>query len=252
MKLQLFIAFLTLSIIKIGATGQVPDKIIINNKEYSLLNNPLNQYFKEHPDDHPIYGKKMHPKNGELMIPFSTANARGYIATFKIENNILSLVDLELLNLDVGKREYASVFKKIFGDKKIVLNYSGILVIPTGKLLESSQFGYSSLHDKYQLVTIQKDEVIKEKEVDKEAFIHFRIKQFEAYKETKDYKTEVKQYLEDWNSEKKMELDKKNLKGMPKAEITHLKKNYENPPNEEYIDGFLFVFINPDFVIVDY
>lgn len=58
MKLRLFFIFFTFSIIKILATGQVPDRIIINNKEYKLLNNPLEKYFDEHPDEHPVYGNK--------------------------------------------------------------------------------------------------------------------------------------------------------------------------------------------------
>ncbi|MGU3375284.1 hypothetical protein [Chryseobacterium sp. M5A1_1a] len=253
MKLKLFIIFFTFSIIKILGTGQQPDKIIINNKEYDLLNNPLDAYFGKHPDDHPIYGPKIRKRTEkELMIPLSTSNYRGYIATFKIENNTLLLVDLKLLDLDSGKHEYISVFKKIFGDRKIDLNYSGILIIPTGELLESAHFGYSSLYDKYHLITIQKDLVIKEKELNKDEFIQFKVNQFKAYKNTEDHTTEVKNHLESWNIDKKFDLSRKNTRGMSKKEIAQLKKDYEFPPSEEYIDNFLFVSINPDFVIVDY
>lgn len=64
------------------ATGQEPDKIIINNKEYDLLNNPLEGYLKRHPDDHPVFGSKLPEfqkyKNGERMFSFSTSNDRDY------------------------------------------------------------------------------------------------------------------------------------------------------------------------------
>lgn len=253
MKFRLFIILFTFSIIKILGTGQQPDRIIINNKEYDLLNNPLDKYFEEHPDDHPIYGPKIRKKKeNELMIPLSTSNYRGYIATFKIENNTLHLVDLKLLDFDSDGRRYISVFKKIFGDKKIALNYSGILVVPTGKLLESAHFGYSYLYDQYQLMTIEKDTVIKEKELNKDDFINFKINQFKAYKNTVSYTTEVKDYLQSWSEDKKLYLSRKNTRGMSKKEISELKKEYECPPDEEYIDNFLFVSINPDFIIVDY
>ncbi|AZA78019.1 hypothetical protein EG347_11070 [Chryseobacterium sp. G0186] len=253
MKFKLFLILFTFSIIKILGTGQQPDKIIINNKEYDLLNNPLDAYFEKHPDDHPIYGPKIRKKTEkELMIPFSTSNYRGYIATFKIENNTLSLVDLKLLDLDSGKDRYISVFKKIFGDRKVDLNYSGILVIPTGELLESAHFGYSYLYDKYHLMTIQRDAVIKEKELNKDEFIRFKVDQFKAYKNTEEYKTEVKNHLKSWNGDKKFELSRKNTRGMSKKEIAQLKKEYEFPPSEEHINNFLFVLINPDFVIIDY
>lgn len=56
---------------KVTATSQEPDKIILNNKEYDLLNNPLEKYFELHPEDHPIYSEKNinRDKNGEKSIP---------------------------------------------------------------------------------------------------------------------------------------------------------------------------------------
>ncbi|MCJ7933350.1 MAG: hypothetical protein MUW56_06845 [Chryseobacterium sp.] len=97
--------------------------------------------------------------------------------------------------------EYISVFKEIFGDQEITLNYSGILVIPTGKFIESANFGYAD--ERYTLMTIQKDAAIKEKEVGKEDFIQLKINQFEEYKKTEAYRRELQDPLEFWELSKK-------------------------------------------------
>lgn len=256
MKFKILIILFTFSLIKMYATSQATDIIIINNKEYSLLNNPLEKFFENNPEYHPIYGSKLtlfkKYKNRDMPIPFSTGNYRGYIATFKIENDMLVLADLTVKNIDSKKREYISVYKQLFKNKKVVLNYSGILIIPTGQLIEAVNFGYSSLYDWYKLMTIKNDTVVKEKELNKDEFIKFKLSQFEEYKKMEDYKMELKKYIEDPEDNKKSELSKENTKGMSKKEITALKKEDQQPPTEEYIDGFLFMIENPDFVIVDY
>lgn len=256
MKFKILILLFTFSIIQIFATSQEPDRIIINNKEYALLNNPLDKYFENHPDDHPIYGHKIRMfnkyKKKILPIPFRTSNYRGYIALFKIENNQLSLVDLKVQKINSKKRKYISVYQKLFGNKKIVLNYSGILIIPTGKFIEAANFGYSSLYDQYQLMTVKNDTVVKEKQLNKDEFIGFKVNRFDEYKKTEDYKTELKNYLNSWEEMKKSELSQENTKGMSQEEITELEKEYEHAPNEEYIDNFLFLTRNTDFVIIDY
>ncbi|SHK56667.1 hypothetical protein [Chryseobacterium polytrichastri] len=256
MRFKIVILLFTFSILKIFATGQEPDKIIINNKEYDLLNNPLEKYFQNHPEYHPIYGPKLSEfqkyRNGERMLSFSTSNSRDYIATFTIEKNILSVVDIKIQDLNSENEDYISVYKQLFGDQKIVLDYSGILVIPTGDLIETANFGYSYLFTQYKLMTINKDNVVKEKELNKDEFMKFRFTQFREYKKSEDYKIELKNYLKNWEAEKKSELSPENIKKMSKKEMAQLKKEYAQPPTEDHIDGYFFVSQNPDFIIVDY
>ncbi|WP_374360920.1 hypothetical protein [Cloacibacterium sp.] len=256
MKFRLLIFIFIFSISKIFATAQAPDKIIIDNKEYDLLNNPLENYFAKNPELDPIYGGKIKMfekyKTEIIPIPFSTGNYRGYIATFKIENQILKLIDIEIQNIESEKREYISVFKELFGDKNVTLNYSGILVIPTGDFLESANFGYSYLFTEYRLITINNDKVLKSKELSKDEYLKFKFKQFTEYKKTNQYKAEVKEYYENWKSDKKIELSKKNTKGLTKKEISELKKDFENPPKIELAENFIFLTKNIDFIIIDY
>ncbi|AYZ34342.1 hypothetical protein EGY07_01585 [Chryseobacterium indologenes] len=256
MKLKIVILLFTFSIIKIFATAQAPDGIIINDKEYSLLNNPLEKYFKDHPEYHPVYGPHLamfkRYRTEAIPLPFSTGNYCGYIATFKLENNNLVLADLEIQNINSTKRNYISVYKQLFKNKKVVLNYSGVLVIPDGKLVEFSNFSYSSLYDRYKLITIKNDTVVKEKALDKDEFVKFKLNRFEEYKKTDTYKTALKEFIRDWENDKKTELSENNTKKMSKKEIEALQKEYAQPPSEDYMDMFFLMNKKLDFVIVDY
>lgn len=256
MKIRLLIFIFSFSIIKLFATAQAPDKIIIENKEYDLLNNPLENYFVENPDLDPIYGGKIKMfnkyKTEIIPIPFSTGNYRGYIATFKIENQLLKLVDIKVQNIESEKREYISVYKELFGDKNIIINYSGILVVPIGKFLDSANFGYSYLYSEYKLITIKNDKIQKSKNLKKDEYLKFKFSQFEEYKKTDDFKNSVREYFDNWRNDKKMELSIENTKHLSKKEIQELKREYANPPKNELVENFIFLTKNIDFVIVDY
>lgn len=256
MKFRLFIIIFSFSLSKIFATAQAPDKIIIENKEYDLLNNPLENYFEKNPEMNPIFGGKIEMfekyKKEVTPIPFSTSNYRGYIATFKIENQLLKLVDIKIQNIESDKGEYVSVYKELFGDKNLILHYSGILIIPTGDFLDSANFGYSYLYSKYRLVTVNNDKILCEKEIGKDDYLKFKNKQFTEYKKTKQYKIDVKEYYENWKDDKKIELSKKNMKNLTKEEILELKKQYENSPKIEMVENFIFLTKNIDFVVVEY
>ncbi len=56
-------------IVRINATSQEPNRIILENKEYSLLSNPLEKYFELHPEDHPIHGEKIFKTNKKGVVP---------------------------------------------------------------------------------------------------------------------------------------------------------------------------------------
>ncbi|MFK7789835.1 MAG: hypothetical protein AB8C95_10140, partial [Phycisphaeraceae bacterium] len=64
------------------ATAQVPDRILLDGEEYNLHNNPLEPYFDENPDERPE------------TLTRSTANWRGYVATFTFKGKSLILNDI--------------------------------------------------------------------------------------------------------------------------------------------------------------
>ncbi|WP_018674465.1 hypothetical protein [Riemerella columbina] len=256
MKIKLLFLFLILALTKVFATAQAPDKIIIDGKKYDLLNSPMERYFEKHPEFHPIYSGKIEMLNKhinpEFPLPFSTGNYRGYIATLELKNNQLNLVDIKVPNLDSEEREYISVFKELFGTQKVNINYNGILVIPTGELEEFINFGYASIYSQYKLVTIKNDHVTKTKDLNKDEFYQFKIKQFLAFKKSPEYKKAVNEYLESWKNDKEMELSKEATKHLTPKQKRDLEKEYETPPSTEYLDNFFFIMGKMDHIEVDY
>ncbi len=94
--------------------------------------------------------------------------------------------------------------------------------------------------------------MVKEKALDKDEFIKFKLNQFEEYKKTDTYKTALKEFIRDWENDKKTELSENNTKKMSKKEIEALQKEYAQPPSEDYMDMFFLMSKKLDFVIVDY
>lgn len=133
------------------ATGQRPERIIYNGKEYSLFTDPLESLFTEE-----------NPRPAKLFSYACTASRRGYIATWKIDNGKLYLIKIvagdcsaEPADLDVR-----SIFKKRLPVEAAW--YSGVLRIPRGKLLKFINAGYASVYEEEILLTIEKGVFVKE------------------------------------------------------------------------------------------
>jgi len=234
--------------LKAFATGQKPNFIKIDGKEYELLNDPLEKYFNEHPENHPVFGEKFIKKNekGETLIKTSTGNWRGYVAYFEIINNKLFLTDLKIEDDDSEKQ--ISVFSKIFNEKNVELDYSGILTIPNGDFIDSDNFGFSSYYTSYFILTIKNDHLEKMKELQNKDYLKFKIKQFEEFQKTNDYKIAYEDYLKSNIESEKMDLSF----AKTKREIKDVKKQYSKKPTKDEIDGFLFMMSNLEQIYVDY
>lgn len=177
------IAFvLTLFIsLNVFATAQYPDKILYNNKEYSLHSNPLEEYFEKNPDKRPT---------GGIM---STALWRGYVATFEVIDSQLFLKDIEIEVSDTTKKNFTTKWKSILNDitdgSKMKIDWlTGLLILPYGKLVNYVHMGYGSTYEKYILLEIDKGNLKKEKSFNYKEYEKFREKQFEAFKKTEEYK----------------------------------------------------------------
>lgn len=192
--LILFIAIITLH--NAFGTAQAPDKIKYNDKDYSLFSNPLETYFKKYPD--------LRPKGGWR----STALWRGYIASFEISSNILYLRDIEINVRDTASKErhgtkWISVLNDVFPDQKdIVVDWlTGLIVLPYGELLEYVHMGYASTYEHYLLLEIDKGILIKEIHYTGEEYEEFKEKQFQAFKQTDEYREIKAELLKDGNTE---------------------------------------------------
>lgn len=175
------------------ATAQFPDKIIYNGKEYKLHTNPMEEYFQKYPEKR--------PKKASI----STALWRGYVATFEVRNGQVYLKDIQIEVYDTTSLNYIwqSVLKDVFPEQKeIKIDWlTGILVIPHGKMVNYVHMGYGSTYKKYILLEIDKGDLKKEKRFNHKVYSKFKERQFEAFRQTEEYKKLKEELKKDGSSD---------------------------------------------------
>ncbi|AXY75932.1 hypothetical protein D3H65_18950 [Paraflavitalea soli] len=164
-----------------SATAQYPDKVWYNGKEYAMHTNPLEVFFEKNP------GRK--PKDGVQ----STALWRGYVATFEIKDNQLLLKDIEIQIVDTAREhsyKWMSVLNEVFPDQRVINIdwFTGLLVLPCGKRINYVHMGYGSTYENYILLEIGQGKLTREKKLGHKEYEKFKAQQFQAFKETDEYK----------------------------------------------------------------
>lgn len=139
MNLRIFtLIILTLTqITKVFATAQYGDLLIIAKDTFEINSNPLEGYFDK---------KGKRTINGEEMQGNCTALWRGYVATWKLQNDSLFLVRIQTdycgdnpVDLDV---------KKEFGTNKFFANWVNHTIVQTkGELIQYVHMGYMSIYE---------------------------------------------------------------------------------------------------------
>jgi hypothetical protein len=172
------------SSILVFATAQQGDRLLLGRKGYSIYTNPLEPYLQDNP------GKL--PKSDVV----STALWRGYVATWKVENDRFLLVDVAILRSvshpgePGSSTEFSSVMSAMFpGEREVLASwFSGHVIIPDGKLVNYVHMGYASTYEKYILLRVEKGVITRKWATDVRGFIKFRDEQFAAYKKTEEYR----------------------------------------------------------------
>jgi hypothetical protein len=197
MKRLLLTIILTLfSGLNVFATAQFPDKINYNGKEYNLNSNPLEVYFEKNPNKRP---------KSEVR---SSALWRGYVATFEIIDNQLFLKDIVIQYRDTTSKgsnnsNWKSVLNEVFTDQKNIQVdwYTGLLVLPQGKVVDYVHMGYGSAYQHYTILEFNKGVLTQEKQFKRKAYEKFKEKQFQVFKQTEDYHKMKSDLLQKGNSE---------------------------------------------------
>lgn len=198
LKIALILSVILLCSINLFATAQVADKIIYNGKEYMLHSNPMEEYFEKNPDKKP---------KSEIM---STGLWRGYIATFEISDNSLYLKDIQILvNKETKDKSFETGWKSVLSqvvpdNKKLKIDwFSGILVLPSGKVVNYVHMGYGSTYENYILLEMDKGDFKRSKEFDYKEYEKFKEKQFAAFKKTDEYKKLIEDMKKDGDYDEK-------------------------------------------------
>jgi hypothetical protein len=196
MKKLLIVLSLVLVPLCVYATAQIPDIIMIDGVEYDLFTNPLEVLLERRPEIREKISKNINEKKGII----STALWRGYIAKFVIKENKLFLEDLfiQIRGTEKYTTEYLSIVNDIFetDTSRVCDFYTGVLLIPYGKMLEYVHMGYSSIYENYKIITILEGEVKVFKEFTYEEYVKNRDKAFEIYKATEEYQKMKKELLD--------------------------------------------------------
>lgn len=179
------------------ATAQEPDRIEVDGKVFYLQTNPLE-----------VYMKSIEWEAPEQAI-ISSANWRGYVATWRIESGYLVLDDVEIRVEDETKdrgTKRISYLEELFPSRSSipVKWYSGALVIAYGELVNYVHMGYGSTFEKYQIISVEEGKVIDHLFMTIDEFETYRNQKFKAFQQTELYKEQLKDLTEgeyDWTKE---------------------------------------------------
>lgn len=163
-----------------NATAQASDELIVEGKTFALNTNPLEAQLEQ---------KQWKPPE-EAVI--SSANWRGYIATWEIRDGKLFLKEATILVSD-PKDEHAYLRKPITGDlypgaTEVLADwYTGALIVPDGKMTRYVHMGYGSSFDHYQVFRVRAGAVVERLSMTGAEFEVYREKKFAAFRNTESY-----------------------------------------------------------------
>ena len=156
-------------------TAQMGEQIIYKGKEYWMATEPLQQILPRDPI-RKLLSKEPQEQEYRLSKFFRPGDDRygglwgrcsgcwrGYVGTWKIDDNKLYLVDLKGYP-DKESTDLNYVFPN--QDKVFASWFSDQIRIPTGKCLEYIHMGYASTYEKDIILTLENGVVVREVEVD--------------------------------------------------------------------------------------
>ncbi|RYG14341.1 MAG: hypothetical protein EON92_02440 [Burkholderiales bacterium] len=162
------------------ATAQASDLLIVEGKEFALNTNPLESQLE----------KREWKRPEEAVI--SSANWRGYIATWEIKEDKLFLKDATILVSDPkDKDEYVSksITEDLYpGASEVFADwYTGALIVPDGKMTRYVHMGYGSSFDHYQVFRVQAGKVVEHLSMTGAEFDAYKEQKFAAFRKTDAY-----------------------------------------------------------------
>jgi hypothetical protein len=179
------------------ATAQQPDRIVIAGERHALLSNPFEQYRRQHP------GLDLQQQEGADVVCMHSANHRGYIATFRIQDGQLLLDDIVMPACE--GTEAKSLRHALFGTDKAVSAawFTGILVVPAGERIEYVHLGYGSMYERYRLHRVENGRVVETTTMQIDAYRRYRERQFRSHRATQAYREALASMLAegDWTEE---------------------------------------------------
>lgn len=172
------------------ATAQIPDRIRIDGVDHALNTNPLESELARQ-------GWKL-PEG----VAVSSANWRGYTASWEIVDDRLVLRDASILVPGDKPGDYVarSILADLFPSATaplIALWYSGALIIPEGRMTNYVHMGYGSSYERYQVFRVSSGRVIERLELSGEEFQRYKATKFESFKKTDEFRQQMRELREE-------------------------------------------------------
>ena len=123
----------------------------------------------------------------------STALWRGYVATFAIVDSLLVVKDIEIevaneKSKDRYSTKWISAYDQVFPSPLRKVDwYSGILILPYGKLLNYVHMGYASTYSKYWLLEVVDGELTESRKYNHKEFVAFKERQLNVFMKSEEY-----------------------------------------------------------------
>ena len=170
-RIFLFSFVLLSTLLRVEATAQDPDYLIYKGDTLRLYANPLEGYFE-------------HLTRPDSLFPYTnTANARGYVAYWAIENDSLFLVDIKVEKWNNWLRcnrmvslDKSLIFHNRKNTDRIFAEWvTDELLSPDGELLHYEHFGYEQEYSIERYFNIAKGilKSVREENNSKESFLSF-------------------------------------------------------------------------------
>lgn len=167
------------------ATAQMADRIELDGTIHRLTVNPLDVWLEAHPD------VTLHRLPGQSDPGMCSANWRGYLATFTIVDRVLMLDRVVLDACTDGDPDARTdLVPLLFNGRDAVPVdwFDGVLVVPTGELVEYVHLEYGSLYASYRLFRVEGGRVTDEARMDARQYARYRKAQFAAWQKTDEYR----------------------------------------------------------------
>jgi len=138
-----------------SGTAQINEKIFVRGELMYLHTTPLESYF----DDCWLTRKRI---GGQVLIWGTTANRRGYVATWELKGDTLCL--RKVITRSFKDRETITTdLVKEFGTDMVVAKwYSGTLTIPRGATTNYMHLGFGYEYEFYEKVEVENGVVVRQ------------------------------------------------------------------------------------------
>lgn len=170
-RIYLISIILLSALLRAGATTQIPDYLIYKGDTLQLYVYPLESYFK-------------HQDRPDSLFPYTnTANGRGYVAYWTIENDSLFLADIKVEKWNNWLRcdrrvslDKSLIFHNRKNTDRIFADWvTAELLSPDGELLHYEHLGYEQEYSIERYFNIEKGllKSVREENNSKESFLSF-------------------------------------------------------------------------------